>query len=145
MHPLLARRRFESALQGLTEELCQMRQWTVIGREWPVIDLVFEAPARTPLRTRWVCDKWNAVPPSIELLEVDGAPVRHSLANPSSIFHAGPHPVTGKQFVCMAGSREYHIHESHLDADWDALRGLPRYRLLEIVTQVWNGWLKGDT
>lgn len=145
MHPLLARKRFNAGLEGLTAELCELRSWTVIARNWPVLDIVFSAPARTALRTRWHCDKWSAVPPGIELLEADGRPVARSLANPSGIFHDGPHPITARPFICMPGSREYHTHDSHLDVDWDALRALPRYRLLEIVSQVWSGWLKGNS
>jgi hypothetical protein len=140
MHPLLNRRRFESDLAGLSPELCLERGWKVMSRECPVLDLAFTAPGRPILRTRWECSGWNAVPPAIELLEEDGGPLGRKILTPKNIFHDGPHPVTGKRFICMIGSREYHTHESHLEVDWDAVRRQANYRLLDIVTQVWNGW-----
>lgn len=140
MHPLLARNRFDADLRGLTQEVCELRGWKVLKREWPSLDILFTKEGRTPLRTRWRCDRWDALPPSVELLEEDGRPLGRPIRTPRSIFHDGPHPTTGLRFICMAGVREYHIHESHLDADWDALRRQNGYRLLDIVTMVWNGW-----
>lgn len=141
MHPLLARNRFDADLRGLTEELCELRGWKVLKREWPLLDILFMKEGRAPLRTRWHCGGWDGLPPSVELLEEDGRPLERSIRTPRSIFHDGPHPATKQRFICMAGVREYHTHDSHLDADWDALRRQNGYRLLDIVTMVWNGWV----
>lgn len=140
MHPRLTRNRFDADLNGLTSELCDLRGWSVLDKTWPFLDIVFRDKVHAPLRTRWQCDNWNDIPPSIELLEEDGRPLSRSVRSPAGIFHDGPHPITGLRFVCMPGSREYHMHDSHLDVDWDAFRRQQSLQLLDIVTMVWNGW-----
>lgn len=145
MHPRLTRNRFNADLKGLTPELCELRGWSVLDRAWPVLDIVFRRPGGVPLRTRWQCDNWNSLPPAIELLEEDGRPLSRPIRSPAGVFHDGPHPITGQRFVCMAGSREYHTHDSHLDVDWDQLRRQQGFQLLDIVTMVWNGWSQSPT
>jgi hypothetical protein len=144
MHPKLANLRFEHAIQGLTDELCAMRGWIIHERTPPVLDISFVNPSERSLRLRFLCDRWNALPPSIELLTTDGQPLSDPIQSSTNIFHAGPHPLTGRPFVCMRGSREYHTHDSHLTDAWESLRDSADYRLLEIVTQIWNGWRRNN-
>jgi hypothetical protein len=123
-------------------DLLQLRKWTVFSRTFPVLDLGFEGAGRQPFRVRFDCDDWNEVPPSITLLSFDGEAFTKVPTGPPAIFHQGPHANTGRPFVCMAGSREYHTHQSHTGDLWDNYKTRAGYDLGGIATQIWNGWLK---
>jgi hypothetical protein len=79
-------------------------------RRYPILDVTI-LHTRS-LRLRLHCESWDEIPPSIDLLNVDGSFVGGAM--PGDIFHNGPHPNTGRPFVCMRGTREYHTHSSHL-------------------------------
>lgn len=140
MHPSLATARFQADLEGITAELCELRGWTVFSREWPLFDIGFRSPGGRELRLALTCNDWNELAPSIALLTWNGGFLGEMPESTTGIFHRGGHPVTGRPFVCMAGSREYHTHPSHLDDDWSTRRSNPGYRLGEIVTQIWHAW-----
>jgi hypothetical protein len=140
MHPQLSEARFENDLAGVTQELCELRSWTIFEKKSPVFDVGFASPAGSRLRLRLTADSWNDLPPKIALLNWDGSPMSNKPG--SNIFHPGPHRDTGQAFICMRGSREYHTHESHVSDHWEPLRNLAEFRLGEIVTQIWNGWRK---
>ena len=140
MHPQLSRRLYEADIAGITEELCAERLWTVFSREFPMLDVGFRSSGEARLRLRLNFRQWNDIPPSIELLNYDGSPMTSRPATYPDIFHAGPHSSTGRPFICMRGSYEYHIHESHRMESWDDLRDKAGFRAGEIVTQVWTAW-----
>lgn len=142
MHPELARANFEADLAALPAELAEMRGWQFLERSYPTLDIAFTMPEGSYLRLRMNCENWNERPPSIGLLDKSGQYITSSIASSTSIFNHGSHPNTGRPFVCMAGVLEYHTHSSHLNVHWEPLRKLPGYRLLEILTQIWNGWSK---
>jgi hypothetical protein len=142
MHPLMAKARFDTDLAGVTGELCEMRRWTVFEREYPIFDLGFYSAAGAKLRIRMECENWNEQPPAVVLQDWVGVHLRTAPASSTNIFNAGPHRNTGRPFVCMRGTREYHTHESHISDPWDSLSGLADYRLGEIATQIWNAWRK---
>lgn len=144
MHPDLAKVRFAQDLAGVGEDLCTMRSWTVFEKVYPVFDVGFTSPQGNQLRLRLNCDNWNEVPPAVELQAWDGIPLTKVPPSSTNIFNESSHPITGKPFICMRGTREYHTHESHLNDLWDSLRSLAEYRLGEIVTQIWNGWIKAN-
>ena len=128
----------------LSASLAERRGWILHLIEFPVIDCTFTGTGRTALRIRMQCDNWNDQPPSITLHATDGTFLNTAPANPTSVFHAGPHPTTNRPFVCMRGSREYHTHPSHVTDFWEPVKGLSRYQLDGILTQVWNAWQKGS-
>lgn len=140
MHPVLSRRTFERDLQGTTPELCSERQWDLFRIEFPVVDVGFRCQNAARLRVRFTCEDWNDIPPSVELLDYEGNFLARLDPDPTSVFNNGPHAMTGRPFICMRGSREYHMHESHKTDPWDDLRGQPKYRLGEILTQIWRAW-----
>lgn len=127
---------------GFTPALLAERGWEVPLREFPVLELVFRAEGRVPLRTRFTCPDWNELPPSIALLALDGTSLGSIPRDPSGVFNPSAHPTTGRPFICMKGSLEYHTHSSHVNDSWDAIRGLSAYDLGGIVTQVWRAWQK---
>lgn len=144
MHPGLAQGRFERDLAGLSEELLKDRGWTIFTKACPLLDIGFTSPSGRQLRLQFHCDNFSQDPPSVTLHTWDGGELTQMPPSSTNIFHPGRHPVTGKFFVCMKGTREYHTHPNHLTDSWASMRALAAYRLGEIVTQIWNGWIKSN-
>ena len=143
MHPAAAKALFEEEVVTLTSALAQRRQWVFHSLDFPLIDCSFESSGRTTLRVQMHCEEWNDLPPSISLHAADGTFLTTPLVSPSNIFHAGPHHMTNRMFICMRGAREYHTHPSHLADLWEGVKGSSSFTLGGILTQVWNGWQKG--
>lgn len=116
--------------------------WKIVSAEYPAFDVIFEHPTVVPLRLRLDCAQWDEVPPSIQLLRADGTPVPVAPPCVGNIFHPGPHPRTGRLFVCMRGVREYHTHDSHLNELWFNYRGTSGNDLMGIVVQIYRAWRK---
>jgi hypothetical protein len=136
----LSRAAFERDVGRLDRRTAEKFGWTVVTAEYPVLDVSFKHATAAPLRLRFTCTDWDELPPSIELLDAAG---KHLTAPPphvGSVFHPGPHASTGRPFVCMRGSREYHTHESHLTDYWSNYRGKPGIDLLGILGQLWRAW-----
>lgn len=129
-------------MAALPAELAEMRGWQFLERRYPTLDVAFTTHQGSYLRLRMNCENWNARPPSIELLDQSGQHITSAIASSTNIFNNSPHQSTGRPFVCMPGVFEYHTHSSHLNDHWEPRRNLPGFRLLEIVTQIWNGWSK---
>lgn len=142
MHREAAEAIFRAHTQGISEHLMALRGWQLFGRDYPILDVGFSAPGRTSLRLRLMCDDWNDAPPSIILLTLGGGPIAQVPQGGGSVFHQGPHPQTGKPFICMAGSYEYHIHPNHTSDNWSNYKTRSGYDLGGIVTQIWNAWKK---
>jgi len=148
----LARGAFERDVGRLDKRLVKRRRWTVVAADYPVLDVIFGHPSRAPLRLRITCDDWDDLPPSIELLTSDGAhiptnrdpglPHEYVFAGGGSIFNSGPHPSTGRPFICMRGSREFHTHSSHCAEVWDNYRGRSGNDLLGLLDQLWRVWTR---
>lgn len=144
MHPAAARALFDADICTLTQALASRRGWFIHSTEFPVVDCSFTAAARTTLRLKLMCDNWNDLPPSISLHTADGTLLMKLPPNLSGVFNSGPHPTTGRPFICMKGSLEYHTHPSHLADPWgENLRNSSSYTIGGILTQIWNAWLKG--
>lgn len=135
MHASLARVLFEQDVEALRAML-ENRRWTLNSAVFPIIDVTFEGSR--PLRMRLDCESWDSDPPSGELLNADGTPLSGPI--PGGQFHAGPHPGTGRPFVCMRGFREFHTHPSHLNEVWDAYRGQDGMNLPGLLDQVSRSW-----
>jgi hypothetical protein len=144
MHPAAARAKFDHDVAQLSPALAQRRLWVFHTLAFPLIDCSFTGEARTQLRLRLHCDDWNDLPPEVSLHAADGTPLTVLSPNPTNVFHNGPHPTTNRPFICMAGTREYHTHPSHLNDLWEARKGHSNFDLGGILTQIWNAWLKGQ-
>ncbi|MGO7179024.1 hypothetical protein ACC764_01330 [Rhizobium ruizarguesonis] len=136
MHRALAKINFDGDVAALNDILVRKSRIVVNAATFPVLDLTFEH--RLPIRLRMGCEQWSERPPSVELLEPDGSPCQTLM--PGGIFHAGPHPVVGRPFVCMRGTLEYHTHESHLNEAWDQYREIDGMDLVSIALQIGNTW-----
>lgn len=142
MHRLAAKALFDSDLVAVTASLAEIRHWIIHKLEFPLLDCEFKHADKPHLRLRFHCDDWNTLPPSIEVLAPDGEPLTVAPGRRTSVFNHSAHPDTGKPFICMRGSREYHTHPSHKNDPWEALRNQSRYSLGGILTQIWNAWRK---
>lgn len=141
MHLAASKNLFEQDTARLTQRFVDAREWTVHTIDYPIIDCSFSASSRTTMRLRLSCDNWNDDPPSIEILAADGSPLAVPPADPNSVFNRGPHPATGRPFICMRGSREYHTHPSHRNDYWDRLKSdSVRYSLVAILDRLWDAW-----
>jgi len=147
VHEGLARRLFEIEA-GLVRRLAPSRDWLVHGTEYPAIEVTFQANNRTPLRVRMDCTGSPREPVLFELRHADGTPLPPGLSseihpNATGVLNPGPHPAAPRPFVCTAGSRDYHTHDSHLDVSWDSYRARDDYKPAAMLTQVWRAWEKG--
>jgi hypothetical protein len=136
----LSRALFEEEVEKFSAELLEARGWTLFERKFPVLEVGFSAAGGARLRVCLRCDEWNDRPPAVELRDWEGAPLRSIERDPAGVFNNGPHPATGKPFVCMKGAREYHTHPSHLNDAWGSAKTGSRYTLGGILTQIWHAW-----
>lgn len=143
VHRAAAKALFDKQV-GFSPILLAERHWELLHREFPVLEIVFTANGRVPLRVRLNCPDWNETPPAIALLDRDGNYLALIARDPGGVFNPGPHPSVGRPFICMRGSLEYHTHPSHLNDPWAQLRGTSSYDLGGIVTQLWNAWKKAS-
>jgi hypothetical protein len=139
-----ARALFESAVSPLDERLLAARGWVIHAREYPLLDISFLGGARQELRLRLNCSDWNDTPPSVDLVSPEGDTLKSlpTLRQGSSFFNAGPHPKTGRPFVCTPGVREYHEHPSHLNDVWSNYQSMDAFSIGGILMQLWRGWEK---
>jgi hypothetical protein len=141
MHRAAAKALFDKQA-GFPPVLLAERQWEILGTEFPVLDVVFNGNGRVPLRLQLHCADWSEIPPAIALLDRGGRHLAAVPRDPGGVFNPNGHPNTGRPFICMRGSLEYHTHPSHLNDPWGPLRGTSAYDLGGIVTQIWNAWKK---
>lgn len=142
MHKAASLALFDEEAKHLEGAVLEIRKWRIFSRTYPLLDVGFEDTSRSAFRVQMHCADWNELPPSITLLTSDGTALATLPTGPTGIFHQGPHPITRRPFVCMAGSREYHTHSSHTSDLWDNYRSRAGYDLGGILTRIWNGWLK---
>jgi hypothetical protein len=143
MHPDASKVIFEEEVGRWPPDLAVTRAWILHQVAYPVMDCEFTHTGRTPLRMKLSFDGWNDQPPSIALLSSAGAQLTSLPPNPTGIFNPSAHQNTGRPFVCMAGSREFHSHSSHLNEPWSQFRDKPGFGVGDILTKLWHGWLKG--
>jgi len=140
MLELLSRTLFDKDIRGL-ERISANRGWTVFDTSYPVLDVGFTGHNKD-MRIRMICDNWNELPPSVELLSLKGEYLKTVNRDPAGVFNNSIHAMTGRPFICMVGSREYHTHESHTSDHWADHSHKSGYDLGGILTQIWRAWEK---
>jgi hypothetical protein len=138
---------FDQDVGKITERLLATRNWKLYIKEFPVLDVGFQASGRPEMRVRLIANNWNDDPPSVELRDSEGnylIPERIP-RNSGNIFHSDLHHATKRPFVCMTGAREYHTHSSHVGDSWDNYKRKEAYTLGGITTQLWYAWLKSQS
>jgi hypothetical protein len=137
-HEQLSRILFDRDVSSLTENFASSLGLTINERSWPILDVTVQHAL--PIRFRFDATAWDDVPPSISLLNPDGTPFSGKV--PGGQFNPGPHPSTGRPFVCMRGAKEYHSHPSHIGDVWENYRGHDGMNLLGILMQITAAWRK---
>jgi hypothetical protein len=138
----LSRAIFDSQVQGLTERLFAFRGWSLFAKEYPVLDVAFEAEGRRPLRVRFDCTGWNQKPTAVKLLTLEGHGLTYVPQDATGVINPGPHPISRKPFVCLPGTREYHAHIHHFTDRWENYRDKDDFSLGGILTKIWRTWGK---
>lgn len=138
MHEALARANFARDVELLSPVFLQNRGWTLNEAEFPSLDVTFDSD--NPLRLCLRCDEWNELPPSVRLLKPDGSEWEAGLLGPT--FHQDKHPSTGRPFICMVGSREYHTHPSHLADHWVNYKSQDGMNLPGLLDRFNRAWRK---
>lgn len=136
MHEALAKANFEADVAKVSDEAALRVGLEVHSRAFPILDLTIQH--KRPLRLRLTCQSWDELPPSIELLNPDGSHLSGQI--PGDIFNGSAHPSTNRPFICMRGSREYHMHSSHLTDLWENYRGQDGMNLFGIAMQISHAW-----
>jgi len=146
----VSRKKFDEAVAKLTPRLLKNYGWRLVEAAYPNLDIVFETGASPPLRLRLTCDGWDETPPAITLLTAEGVPLSTSnaadmtygpmFARSNSVFNTSAHDMTGRPFICMRGSREFHTHPSHRHEAWENYRRLSGNDLIGLVVQLWRVW-----
>ena len=142
MLEVLSQAAFEADMRRLDPTAARRFGWTIVTAAYPVFDVIFNHATAAALRLRSNCSQWDEIPPSIELLNADGTSVTAAPPNVGGVFHPGHHPATGRFFVCMRGTREYHTHPSHVQESWSNYRGTSGNDLVGIVGQLYRAWKK---
>lgn len=140
MHELVSRTLFDEAVANLGEPLLRLRDWRINSSVYPILDITFGASGIPAFRLRLVCDDWDDQPPSIVFLTPEGEVCNSITRDPKGIFNESKHEVTGLPFVCTPGSREYHIHSSHLSDNWSTYKNKSGFDLGGILTKLWRAW-----
>ncbi len=136
MHEALSRANFERDVKLLYPAFVANRKWLVNAVEFPILDVTFLDGL--PLRLRLKCDQWDELPPSVSLLNPDGSDWTTTLPHPT--FHQDAHPTTGRPFICMIGSREYHEHSSHVGDLWANHKAADGMNLLGLLDRFHSAW-----
>ncbi len=140
MNELLSKSLFEEQTEFCTDaKLLSLRNWKIVIRSYPILEVEFLSSIRNNIRVRMNCDNWDESPPSTVLLDDNDRPLRE-YPRGHGLFNNSPHPIFGRPFICSPGSLEYHQHQSHVNDLWDNYRGKTGYDLGGILTQIWNAW-----
>lgn len=143
MHIAVSRTLFDDHVGRWPPDLAASRGWNLHRLEFPVIDCEFTAAGRTPMRLYFDFTGWDDEPPSVSLRSSAGEVLSSLPQGLPNVFNNSAHQNTGKPFVCMAGSREFHTHQSHLNERWEQFRRKPGFDIGDIVHKLWSAWLKG--
>lgn len=143
MNPELSQRHFEKDISPLSDaRLLNLRGWEIKRGTYPNLDVLFKKDGRDSVMICFECTGWPETPPSIAVLTAQGATLNSPIKN--SAFNHSPHPISGMvPFICLPGSREYHLHSSHVSDLWENHRHQETCRSLgKILERIWDAWLK---
>jgi len=146
VHESLARTLFCEDVAHLSDVAASREDLTVNSRDYPVLDVTVHA--RTPVRIQLVAPQWDEEPPRVVLLTADGCPwpVASAGQPPDTAFRSGgvfnhnAHEITGRTYVCMPGSYDYHTHPMHTADVWERYRGKPGMSLTGILLRLSAAW-----
>lgn len=155
MHPELSRQLFEEEVGKIlgNADLMVDRGWVVLIASYPEFTVAVKHRKTNRIRVfRFVFDEWNDLPPKLSL--VDGETLQEL---PGAMWptdglghwhHTGWISAggisTSQPFMCMAGIREYHTHQSHVNDSWENYKSVSGFDLGGIVMKVTEVFQKSD-
>lgn len=142
MHPAVSKAMFNAEVGRWPPDLAGSRGWIIHRAEYPIVDCEFTAPGRVPLRLFCEFADWDEQPAAVTLRSSQGENLATIPPNSSGVFNSSLHEKTGRPFVCMAGTLEYHTHSSHISESWDQYRGKPGFGMGDLLDKLWSAWLR---
>ncbi len=129
MKPELAEELLDGELEVVRDSISS--RGVTVWREGTDVFVQFEhGRDGNPGVFRLACGQFDAESPSVSMVD----PTAHTELSMEQWTPGVPHsvhPLTGKPFVCLQGTAEYHTHPSHLADSWDRYRRV--FRLKETV------------
>jgi len=141
MNTTLSMALFDEQTKHFNARLIELRSWKVNEISYPNLNITFHQLGRKPFRIRMRCDRYDELPPAVDLLDETGIYLTQTPTG-SGVINGGNHPGTQRPFICSPGSLEYHTHPSHLNDAWENYKGKSGFDLGGILTQIFYAWQK---
>jgi hypothetical protein len=166
VNPAVSHAKFERELASWDENAAAYRRrgWTLLARGELSVDVAFASQlpmgpyaikgAQIPLISCCVridfvnYDLW---PPSVTFIDfLTGLPAYPPMGHAFLRGMSGvaqdvlidPHPITGRPFLCVAGTREYHTHPQHNGDLWLVRRTSGEGTLARLCDLLWRGMVR---
>lgn len=144
-HPLLSQEIFNSELRKLTKSFLSSRNWKLLNKEYPNLEIEMNADNRDTFIVSAECSDYPSQVPSYifknkenkTLTKIEGI-------RGGGFINLGCHPISRGSFICTPGAREYHTHRSHVNDKWENHRAkLHEYGIIAMLSKIYNFWIKG--
>jgi len=155
MHPEVSRQRFQEHVKRIAgnPDLLLDRGLLVLTSCCPVLTIAARHRATGKVRVfRFSFDDWDDLPPSLVLIDAETAqelpgnlwPTDNQSHWHPSGWTSAAGISTPQPFMCMAGIREYHTHNSHVSDSWENYKNQSAFDLPGIVIQVTEVFQKSN-
>lgn len=155
MHPEVSKQLFEEEVGKIlaNADLLVERGWLVLIASYPEFTVAVKHRKTSRIRVfRFVFDDWNDLPPKLSLVDgetLQDLPGTMWPTNGLSHWHhsgwtSASGITTSQPFMCMAGIREYHTHQSHVSDSWENHKSQGGFDLGGIVSRVTEVFQKSD-
>jgi hypothetical protein len=155
LHPEVSKQSFEEEVGKIlgNADLLVERGWLVLVAIYPEFTLAVKHRKTGHIRVfRFNFDDWNDLPPKLSFVDGETLLELPGTMWPTNAFshwhQSGWQPAngvsTGQPFMCMAGIREYHTHQSHIGDSWENYKKQSGFDLGGIVSRVTEVFQKSD-
>lgn len=130
----LTEKLLDAELEACSEDPRLQQEGVRIYREGTQVFVAFASDRNgRPGVFRLDCDLFDASPPGVAMVDTETGEELPLASWTPGVPHS-LHPVSGKPFVCIQGTAEYHTHPSHVDDAWDKYRA--RFRLRQTIARL---------
>jgi hypothetical protein len=142
MDPVISRELFADQVEEVRQsELLSILGWEVVRAEYPELIITMAHPTGRSRNFLLDCSRFDELPPYTKLVDSSGTPILDAEALPQG----GPHffryqtQTSPYPSMCYEFTAEYYEwwHTGSLDG-WHSRRDKPEYRLLGILTQLYQ-------
>lgn len=153
--PRVTRRKVQRELDQWRENeaVYRRRGWLMLAHEGVQFEIAFLTPVvvsagaacLAPVCVRFDYSNYDLWPPALEFIDVrDGSYVRPGTRalvatdeGPRDLL-VDTHPASGRPFLCVPGTREYHSHPQHSGDSWLLHRSQHAGGLVRLCDLVWR-------